>query len=215
MESGNGKRFVSRCTREPVSNMRRSIFLAFVLVISATLISETQGLNISQPSPINVFQLGGSAVSTAASGVQKVGITGNAGAVVDAATNAAAPANVLWDVDSPSTAAGVALSSSTKTANTSSVNVKASAGNLYGVIALSGVSTTCWLQFINSASAGTLGTAVILSIPLPASTTQPLWITPGSLALANFSSGIAVGTSTTATGSTACGTGSTVDVFFH
>jgi len=44
---------------------------------------------------VNVNQIAGSAVSTAATGVQKVGITGNAGAAIDAANNAAAPANVV------------------------------------------------------------------------------------------------------------------------
>lgn len=44
--------------------------------------------------PFNVAQVGGAAVSTAASGVQKVGMVGNAGAAFDAANNAAAPANV-------------------------------------------------------------------------------------------------------------------------
>lgn len=44
---------------------------------------------------VNVAQIAGAATSTAASGVQKVGIVGNAGAAVDAANNAAAPANVL------------------------------------------------------------------------------------------------------------------------
>jgi hypothetical protein len=43
----------------------------------------------------NVKNIGNSAVSTAAAGVQKVGVVGNAGAAVDAANNAAAPANVL------------------------------------------------------------------------------------------------------------------------
>jgi hypothetical protein len=107
----------------------------------------------------------------------------------------------------PSTAAGASLSTKTVTTVTTGQNIKASAGNLYGVFALSGVSTTCWVQFLNSASGGTLGTAVIFSVPLPASTTQPIWIQPGNLALANFTTGIAVGVSTTATGSSACGTG--------
>jgi len=44
----------------------------------------------------NVSQVGGSAVSTAASGVQKVGITGSTGAAVDAAgQNASSPASEL------------------------------------------------------------------------------------------------------------------------
>lgn len=45
---------------------------------------------------VNVNQIGGSAVSTAATGTQKVGITGNAGAAMDAAgQNATSPANEI------------------------------------------------------------------------------------------------------------------------
>jgi hypothetical protein len=45
---------------------------------------------------VNVAQVNGSTVSTAATGVQKVGITGNAGAAVDAAAqNASSPANEI------------------------------------------------------------------------------------------------------------------------
>lgn len=42
---------------------------------------------------VNVAQIAGATTSTAASGVQKVGIVGNAGAALDAANNAAMPAN--------------------------------------------------------------------------------------------------------------------------
>lgn len=114
----------------------------------------------------------------------------------------------------PDTAAAVALLNSAKTTLTSSVNVKASAGNVFGVFALNGAASTCWIQFINSAGAGTLGTGVIFSIPLPASTTQPVWIGPAPQALANFSTGIAVGIATTATGASACGTGGNLTVFY-
>ncbi len=44
---------------------------------------------------VNVAQIAAATVSTAAAGVQKVGISGNAAAAIDAANNAAAPANVL------------------------------------------------------------------------------------------------------------------------
>jgi hypothetical protein len=44
---------------------------------------------------INVAQVNGNTTSTAATGVQKVGIVGNAGAAVDGATNAAPPANAI------------------------------------------------------------------------------------------------------------------------
>lgn len=45
--------------------------------------------------PTNLAQVNGNAVSTAANGVQKVGIVGNAGAAVDAAIGAAPPANAI------------------------------------------------------------------------------------------------------------------------
>jgi len=114
----------------------------------------------------------------------------------------------------PDVAAAVALSNSVKATLTTAVNVKASAGNVYGVFALNGAASTCWIQFINSAGAGTLGTGVIFSIPLPASTTQPVWVGPAPMALGNFSTGIAVGIATTATGSSACGTGGNLTVFY-
>lgn len=44
---------------------------------------------------VNLNQIAGSAIATAATGSQKVGITGNAGAALDAANNATIPANVL------------------------------------------------------------------------------------------------------------------------
>lgn len=44
---------------------------------------------------VNVAQIAGNTTSTAATGVQKVGVTGNAGAAVDAANNAAMPANAV------------------------------------------------------------------------------------------------------------------------
>jgi hypothetical protein len=45
--------------------------------------------------PTNLSQVAGNTVSQAATGIQKVGITGNQGAVFDAQSNAAAPANLL------------------------------------------------------------------------------------------------------------------------
>ena len=44
---------------------------------------------------VNVAQIGAAGVGTVAAGVQRVGIAGNSNAAVDAANNAAAPANVL------------------------------------------------------------------------------------------------------------------------
>src|SRR5690242_15659497 len=55
----------------------------------------TGTFNIQANASVNVAQVNGSTTSTAATGVQKVGIVGNAGAAVDAATGAAPPANAI------------------------------------------------------------------------------------------------------------------------
>ncbi len=52
--------------------------------------------NIQANASVNINQIAGAAVSTAASGIQKVGLVGNTGAALDAAgQNAASPANEL------------------------------------------------------------------------------------------------------------------------
>ena len=58
-------------------------------------VTANQGTANATPWNDNISQVGGSAVSTAASGVQKVGIVGNAGAAFDAATNATPPTNAV------------------------------------------------------------------------------------------------------------------------
>lgn len=116
---------------------------------------------------------------------------------------------------SPSSVAGTALNSSTQSALTTPAVVKTSGGNVFGMYALNGAASTCWVQLSNSASSPTLGTGVVFSIPLPASTTQPLYLTPSMLALGNFSTGISVGIATTATGSTPCGSGGNLVVFYE
>jgi len=55
---------------------------------------------------VDVRDIAGSTVSTAATGVQKVGIVGNAGAAIDAATGAAPPANALLNAGLGSGATG-------------------------------------------------------------------------------------------------------------
>lgn len=118
------------------------------------------------------------------------------------------------NVDLPSTASGAAVSTTSlsTTTGTTGTNIKNAAGNLYGIFAINGVASTCWVEFMNSASTGTLGTAPIVSFPLPASTTQPIWIPlPHPI---NFTTGIAVGTATTNNGSSACGTATALVVQF-
>lgn len=135
-------------------------------------------------------------------------IVGNSGTSLDGTT-----AGILDFYQRPSTSANVALSNAVKLTVTSSVNVKASAGNVYGVSANNGAAAVCWVQFINSAGAGTLGTGVIFSVVMPTSGT--VTIPPGALALGNFSTGIAVGIASATNSSTACGTAGNLTVFYQ
>lgn len=182
--------------------MKRAVYSALVLVFLSALVIRTQGLNVSQPSPVNVSQIAGAAISTAASGVAKVGVTGNAGAAVDAATNAAAPANVLWTVYAPSTATGVAPTGKFVNASGAATSIKASAGNLYGFCLTNETAAVEYAEFFNTASAPTLGTtAVAFAIKIPISATVCPSI--GQLPMWPFSTGIGFGVTTTENGSTA------------
>jgi len=62
--------------------------------VSGTLTAVT---SITNQVDTNLKQVGGANTATAASGVQKVGIVGNAGAAVDSATAAAVPANAILE----------------------------------------------------------------------------------------------------------------------
>jgi len=137
------------------------------------------------------------------------------GVVTTAVAQGAASTTSPWTITpSPTKYSFAALSSSVQASLSTAVVVKNNSGNVYGVMALNGAASTCWIQFINAASAPTLGTNVIFSIPLPASTTQPVMVNPGDFGLSNFSTGISVGIATTATGNSACGTAGNITVFY-
>lgn len=104
------------------------------------------------------------------------------------------------------TDATIGLLSSTKSAVTTSVNVKASAGNVYGVFFLNGAVAGCWIELINASGAGTLGTGVVTNIPMANAGTALLMFNPP---ITGFTSGIAVGSATAAGGGTQCGTATT------
>jgi hypothetical protein len=141
--------------------------------------------------------------------------TGSLSTWITLTQSAVDPSPTEANLPAASSQATSAFSNSVQSALTTSVNIKASTGNVYGVSALNGAASSCWIQFINSATAGTLGTNVIFSIPLPASTTQPVQAGPNDIALGNFPAGIAVGIATTANGSTACGTAGQVTIFYN
>ena len=123
------------------------------------------------------------------------------------------PSPTEANLPQPSAQAASAFANSVQASLTASVNVKASPGNVYGVSVQNAAGTVCWVQFINSAGAGTLGTAVVFAIAVPATTA--ITVGPGDIGLGNFSTGIAVGLSTTNNGSSACGTAGNLTVFYE
>jgi hypothetical protein len=116
----------------------------------------------------------------------------------------------------PTSAAGTGLSVFSNAAVTTSVNVKASAGNIYGYQVVNGSASVCYLQFINSAGAGTLGTGFTFSVAVPGSGVNGGVFGPFIFPVSQQTqaTGIAVGLSTTQNGSTACGSSGIVTVWY-
>jgi hypothetical protein len=89
-------------------------------------------------------------------------------------------------------------------------NIKASAGNLYGLVVGNSGTIPCWLQLFNTAGTPTAGTSVVDSFMVQAGTTMV--ITPGQLALENFATGIGAAGATADSGATVTGCTTTVSV---
>jgi hypothetical protein len=158
----------------------------------------------------DLSSVAGTATVTAAAGVQKVGIVGNANASVDAAVGTL-PTNNLANISVPSSGAGAACSVG-NAASLTVLNIKASAGNVYGVTVVNKTASVIYLQFYNTAGTPTLGTSVVSWIPIAAS--GVLVISPGSQALQNFATGIGIGASTTPTSTGTPGTAPDVSIWF-
>jgi hypothetical protein len=159
----------------------------------------------------DMSSVAGTATVTAAAGVQKVGLVGNANATLDAAIGGAASTNALWNTNAPATASAAACTTG-NAASLTVLNIKASAGNVYGVTVVNKVASVIYLQFYNTAGTPTLGTSVISWIPIAAS--GVLVIPPGSLALSNYATGIGIGASTTPTSTGTPGTAPDVTIWF-
>lgn len=145
---------------------------------------------------INLASVGGTAVTAAVSALG----TAPTGTSVEAVNNVALP----------NASAGAACTLFQNSAVTTAVVVKASAGNIYGFMVNGGTSGN-FLQFINAASAPTLGTAAVFSVQIPAS--GIVFAPPADLAMVNNATGISVGISTTYNGASA-GTAAAVIVFY-
>lgn len=152
----------------------------------------------------NIKQVGGSAVVTAATGVQLIGIEGRAG------TSLETVAGSLNSVILPTTSGSATFLSSFQNAFTV-VNVKNSSGNLYGFSVYNPNVTVIYLQMYNTAGTPVLGTSVVGYYALtPSSVTT--FISP--IPVENFGAGIGIGASTTPT-STGTPTTAPVGVIFY
>jgi len=94
---------------------------------------------------------------------------------------------------------------------TAATNVKASAGHVYGWFGFNPNASTCYLQFYNSTSAS-LGTGALH--PFGVAAGASFNVAPGSFAFFNLTTGISTGQTTTATGSTQCGSAMIVTILY-
>lgn len=162
-------------------------------------ITNTPAVTISSGTVTTVSTV--TAVTAVTTVTNPVKVEGNAGATLDAAINGAASTNALWVENAPATASAAACTATFINATGAAVNLKASAGNLYGLVLTNNQGATAFIEFFNTASAPTLGTtAVVFCIELP--TGGIVTIPPATLALMNFTTGIGFASTTAENGST-------------
>jgi hypothetical protein len=89
-------------------------------------------------------------------------------------------------------------------------SIKASAGNLYGVVLGNDGTIPCYMQFFNTAGTPTAGTSVVDSFMVQAGLT--VVIPPGVLALENFTTGIGYAGATADSGATTTGCTTTFNI---
>jgi hypothetical protein len=141
---------------------------------------------------------------TAVTTVNASRTVGSTGATLDAAIGGVAPTNAQWHTNAPATASAASLSATFINGVGTAVNLKASAGNLYGLSLTNETSSVAYVEFFNIAIAPVLGTtAVVFAIKLPASAN--LTLTPGALALMNFTTGIGFAVTTLENGTVLAG----------
>lgn len=277
--------------------MKTIVKLALILFICSLVALAQQPVTISGNPAMNVAQVNGSTVATAATGIQKVGLTDGTGnaitstssaldvniksgaagglAVIDEATatagtstftpgggvfndsftnlssgqqglyrmtaargehvnlrnssgteigtsstpiqvslaNTATNATPVSVGVAPSTSSSFAFTRYHGTSSTSTyTNIKASAGNLYGLRVFNPNTVACYVQFYNSATP-TLGAAVVDSFGVQAG--LDVTLTPNDIALENFATAISYATSTTDAGASLCATALSVTVFYQ
>lgn len=94
---------------------------------------------------------------------------------------------------------------------TAATQVKGSAGNVWGFYGYNPNVTTCFLQFYNSTSAS-LGTSPLHPFGVPAGSS---FVFTSPIALANYTTGISTGETTTATGSSQCSSAMVITILYN
>lgn len=151
---------------------------------------------------VNNLQIAGSSIATAATGIQKVGVTDASGNALNSTSNSL---NVAVQ---PETAGGFTIYSASVGAT--KTQVKSSAGQLYGWYIFNSNTSTVYIQLFDVANASiTLGTtAPTFSLGVPAGAAANVFTEIGI----PFATAINWAATTTRTGST--GPSNTVDVNF-
>jgi len=109
----------------------------------------------------------------------------------------------------PSSSSSVALTRY-HASSAAAANIKASAGNLYGLVLGNSGTIPCWLQLFNTSGTPTAGTSVVDSILVQAGVT--IVVPAGGLAYQNFATGIGAAGATTDSGATTTGCTATFSV---
>lgn len=109
----------------------------------------------------------------------------------------------------PSTSSTVALTRF-HASSAAAANVKATAGNLYGLVLGNSGTVPCWLQVFNTAATPTAGTSVVDSYLVQAGVT--VVVPAGTFALTNYTTGIGIAGATTDSGATTTGCTTTFSV---
>lgn len=149
-------------------------------------------------------------VSTNIANGTQIDILGNAGAILDAALGTA-PTNALGASLFPVTSGG--CSTAVSQALTTSINVKSTPGQLYGYTIYNPNASTVYIFWYNTATTpGTIGstTNLLYQIGIPTGSAAHISLDYGVV----FSTGIAVAVSTSATSSSAPGTGLVITTLF-
>jgi hypothetical protein len=144
-----------------------------------------QPVSLSANQSVNVAQIAGSSTSTAATGVQKVGVVGNAGAIFDGATAATVPANALQTGLRAATTYPTAVTDGQMVGGMSDkagrqVAVLNAPRDLVGTAVVSNNSTASGVSFIGSGGAGVFTDIVTLVLTNRSATASVVSLTDGT-----------------------------------